>query len=69
MFKNLILYWISQPWPTDLSTIEQALAAVPFIECGAAQEKSSGWVPPRGEAVGAWHTRSAFCAHRQGGAA
>lgn len=53
MFKNLIAYRISPLWPADLAAIEEALAKSPFIECGATQEKSAGWVPPRGEAHGA----------------
>ncbi|CAN7340389.1 recombination-associated protein RdgC [Acidovorax sp. LjRoot74] len=53
MFKNLITYRISPLWPADLAAIEQALAAAPFTECGATQEKSCGWVPPRGEDHGA----------------
>lgn len=50
MLKNLIAYRISPLWPADLATIEEALAKSPFIECGATQQKSAGWVPPRGEA-------------------
>lgn len=63
MFKNLIIYRIKSTtqWPDDetqigkviLSGVEEALAKVPFMECGATQEKSYGWVPPRGEAEGA----------------
>ena len=53
MFKNLIAYRISPLWPADLAAIEEALAKSPFIECGATQQKSAGWVPPRGEAHGA----------------
>ena len=53
MFKNLIAYRISPLWPADLAAIEAALAKSPFIECGATQQKSAGWVPPRGEAHGA----------------
>lgn len=53
MFKSLIVYRISPLWPADLAAIEEALAKSPFIECGATQEKSAGWVPPRGEAHGA----------------
>ncbi len=52
MFKNLIIYRIAHGWAPALSTIEEALAKTPFIECGATQEKSVGWVPPRGEAHG-----------------
>ena len=53
MFKSLIAYRISPLWPADLAAIEEALAKSPFIECGATQQKSAGWVPPRGEAHGA----------------
>ncbi len=53
MFKNLIIYRIAQAWATSLEQVEEALAKTPFIECGATQEKSLGWVPPRGEAHGA----------------
>ena len=53
MFKNLIAYRISPLWPADHAAIEEALAKSPFIECGATQQKSAGWVPPRGEAHGA----------------
>ncbi len=53
MFKSLIAYRISPLWPADLAAIEEAFAKVPFIECGATQQKSAGWVPPRGEAHGA----------------
>lgn len=53
MLKNLIVYRISPLWPADLGAIEQALAAAPFTECGQTQEKSHGWIAPRGEAHGA----------------
>lgn len=53
MFKHLIIYRIGSLWVGDFAPIEQALAKVPFTECGATQEKSLGWVPPRGEANGA----------------
>ncbi|AFU45859.1 recombination associated protein [Acidovorax sp. KKS102] len=53
MFKNLIVYRIAQGWAPDLQAAEEALAKAPFMECGATQEKSIGWVPPRGEAHGA----------------
>ncbi|MBT9513318.1 MAG: recombination-associated protein RdgC [Acidovorax sp.] len=53
MFKNLIVYRIAALWEGDFAPIEQALAKTPFLECGATQEKSCGWVPPRGEDHGA----------------
>ena len=52
MFKNLIIYRTS-PLAFTLAQLEAALQRAPFIECGATQEKSAGWVPPRGEAHGA----------------
>ena len=53
MFANLIIYRIAPQWSATLDQVEQALAKAPFAECGATQEKSVGWVPPRGEAHGA----------------
>ena len=52
MFKNIIVYRMAPGWQADLTALEQALAKTPFQECGATQEKSSGWVPPRGDAHG-----------------
>ena len=49
MFKNLIVYRIAPQWQMDLTQVEEALAKTPFAECGATQEKSVGWVPPRGD--------------------
>ncbi len=49
MFSNLIIYRIAPQWAATLDQVEQALAKLPFMECGATQEKSAGWVPPRGE--------------------
>ena len=53
MFKNVIVYRIATGWKADLVRVEEALAKAPFMECGATQEKSLGWVPPRGEEHGA----------------
>lgn len=52
MFSNLIIYRIAE-WHAELAQLEEALARTPFVECGATQEKSVGWVLPRGEAHGA----------------
>lgn len=50
MFKNLQLYKIIQAAiPENFADVLQASA---FVPCGASQEKSVGWVPPRGEANG-----------------
>ncbi len=53
MFKSLVIYRIAQGWTPDLQAAEEALAKAQFMECGATQEKSCGWMPPRGEAHGA----------------
>ena len=52
MFKNTIIYRIAPAWQIGLEQVEAALAQAPFIECSATQERSWGWVPPRGEAHG-----------------
>lgn len=53
MFKNLIIYRIAPTWQMPLDAAEAALQKAPFHTCGATQEQSSGFVPPRGEAHGA----------------
>ncbi|QTX20610.1 recombination-associated protein RdgC [Comamonas aquatica] len=52
MFKNMIVYRIAAQWQGSLEQVEAALQKAPFQPCGATQEQSSGWVPPRGEAHG-----------------
>ena len=47
-----MVYRIGEGWHPDLAQIEQALDAERFVPCGASQEKSIGWVEPRGEAHG-----------------
>lgn len=54
MFKQAIIYRIANSLVSDdLSAIENALAKAPFMECSATQEKSYGWIPPRGDEHGA----------------
>ncbi len=53
MFKNIILYRIADDWKPDLNKIEEGLKSMPFLPCGATQDQSMGWAPPRGEAHGA----------------
>ncbi|MFH7043808.1 recombination-associated protein RdgC [Paucibacter sp. JuS9] len=48
MFKNLMVYRVGAEWQADVEKIEEALAAGRFVECGATQAQSIGWVPPRG---------------------
>ena len=52
MFKNLIVYRIGPTWQPQLETVVEQLAKAEFAECSATQEKSMGWVPPRGDAHG-----------------
>lgn len=53
MFKNVLVYRITHWEQPELAVIEEKLAAAPFVECGASQPESFGWVPPRGEQHGA----------------
>ena len=48
----MIVYRIAESWQMELTQIEEALGKTLFEECGATQEKSIGWVPPRGEENG-----------------
>ena len=45
----MIVYRIAPPWQMGLEEVEAALQKALFQECGATQEQSSGFVPPRGE--------------------
>ena len=48
-----MLYRLSPDWPQSAAQWEEAIAGEPFAECDAAQQKSSGWVAPRGDEHGA----------------
>ena len=52
MFKNLIVYRIGAGWAANVAHIEESLDNARFVPCGASQEKSIGWVEPRGQAHG-----------------
>ncbi|MEO7854748.1 MAG: recombination-associated protein RdgC [Rubrivivax sp.] len=53
MFKNALIYRI-ESWDAPASAaIEDRLAGQRFIECGASQPESAGWVEPRGRKHGA----------------
>lgn len=52
MFKNLTLYRIATDWSASFEDVHAALAKRRFAPCAATEEKSSGWVEPRGEAHG-----------------
>ncbi|APW41108.1 recombination-associated protein RdgC [Rhodoferax saidenbachensis] len=48
-----MMYRMVSPWTMAVEALEAALEDGRFVECGASQEKSVGWVAPRGEAHGA----------------
>jgi recombination associated protein RdgC len=48
MFKNLTIYRINPEWETSIDDIEALLMGAQFVPCGPSQDKSVGWVPPRG---------------------
>ncbi|CAN7254642.1 recombination-associated protein RdgC [Pseudorhodoferax sp. LjRoot39] len=52
MFKNVMVYKLGGDWTATWEQIEEALGTQRFEECGATQERSAGWVPPRGEEHG-----------------
>lgn len=52
MFKNVTLYRLAPGWAPTLDDMEAALDAARFTPCGATQDKSFGWVEPRGQAHG-----------------
>lgn len=49
MFKNALVYRIDHWEPPTLAEFEKRLAAARFVECGASQPESAGWVAPRGD--------------------
>jgi len=53
MFKNALIYRITQWEPPSLADIEDRLSRARFAECAATQTESAGWVEPRGEKHGA----------------
>ena len=53
MFKNALVYRIDQWAPPGLPEIENRLLGARFVECGASQPESVGWIEPRGEKHGA----------------
>ncbi|MDB5730927.1 MAG: recombination-associated protein RdgC [Variovorax sp.] len=52
VFKNVIVYRIEPAWSQTLTEAEEGLGKQRFVPCGPSQEKSAGWVPPRGEEHG-----------------
>ena len=48
MFKNASIFKITQPNPILIATVDKAMVDKEFVPCGSSQERSVGWVPPRG---------------------
>jgi len=54
LFKNLLVFRIAPEWlAPSLERLEAELQRLCFQPCGATQEHSAGWVPPRGDEHGA----------------
>lgn len=51
--KNAFIYRVQNDLSSSAQAIEAALQAQAFAACGATQEISVGWIPPRGQANGA----------------
>lgn len=49
MFKNLFIYRLATAPAATANQIAEALERMAFVECGATQALSCGWVPPREE--------------------
>lgn len=47
-----MVYRLGTAWSLPLAQLEEQLQAAAFVECGLTQEKSVGWVPPRGQVNG-----------------
>jgi len=53
MFKNALVFTYQSPMPLSQLQLEEAFDALRFAPCGPTQDKSAGWVSPRGEQHGA----------------
>ena len=47
-----MVYRMVSPWTMTQAQLEESLQPARFVPCGASQEKSAGWVEPRGEEHG-----------------
>jgi recombination associated protein RdgC len=52
MFKTLSLFRIAGEWRPTLEQLKPSIEKNEFVECGATQIQSVGWIPPRGEKHG-----------------
>jgi recombination associated protein RdgC len=51
-FKNVIIYRIEASWSPSLTDAEAGLGKLRFVPCTPSQEKSTGWIEPRGQEHG-----------------
>ena len=49
MFKNLMIFRVVPEWNANLAKAIEQAERKQFVECGASQAKSLGWVAPRAE--------------------
>ncbi len=49
VFKNVIMYRMAPGWGLTAAEVEARLQDTHFVECGATQDKSMGWIEPRGQ--------------------
>ncbi len=49
VFKNVIMYRMAPGWGLTATEVEARLQDTHFVECGATQDKSMGWIEPRGQ--------------------
>lgn len=47
-----MVYRLASAWTVGVEQLEAALEAARFVECGSLQDKSVGWIAPRGEEAG-----------------
>jgi recombination associated protein RdgC len=52
VFKNVMVFRLDVPPAVDAMQVESALQTTRFEPCGGSQEKSIGWIEPRGVAHG-----------------
>jgi recombination associated protein RdgC len=53
VFKNVMLYRLGESFSLPQASVEEGLGSQRFTECLPTQDKSFGWVEPRGEEHGA----------------
>lgn len=53
MIKNATIFRIAKGWHPSIEAVQEALEKAVFTPCGATQEKSIGFMPPRGKDHGA----------------